>query len=53
MTAPVSLTVDGYDDGTPGQVAVCDEFPEIMGHGDDEAEALDDWLDQYHSRTLH
>jgi hypothetical protein len=50
---PITLIVDCYDDATPGQVAFCDAFPEFVGHGDDEAEALDDWLEQYDERVLH
>lgn len=47
------VVVDGYDDGLPGQVAICDDYPELVGHGDTEAEALADWLDQLHRIVLH
>jgi hypothetical protein len=53
MTALVGVMVDGYDDGTPGQVAFCEEVPEFVGHGDDECEALLDWLAQFQARVLH
>lgn len=39
----------GTFDDMPGALAICEEFPQFMGHGDDDDDALADWMQQWHA----
>ncbi len=47
------ITAAQFADGLPGFVAICDEVPECVGTGDNEAEAIDDLLDQIEHLIIH
>lgn len=56
MTGPVQVytaTVGGFADGAPGISAVCEEIPDIVGHGADQAEAVEDMTEQLEAITWH
>lgn len=49
----LTVTSTEFDDGYPGFIAHCADVPELVGHGDDHDEAVEDFLDQMDERVLH
>lgn len=48
----VDVTSRPVDDGA-GYIAWCDDFPGLIGHGDDDDEAVEDLMFQIDARVLH
>lgn len=53
MLLTAQVLVDGYDDGLPGIVAICDDHPDLVGHGATDDEALQDWIEQFERLVIH
>lgn len=49
----IAIVASPYHDGFPGTVAHCDDMPELLGHGADAEEAVDDFFAQLADVVVH